>query len=365
MSAQIYLDYNATAKPRPEVLERMAEIAAQPLNASSVHHYGRKGHQIIEQARRQIADLTEAEANNVIFNSGATEGNNTVLKHFNRQKVLASATEHLAVLEAREDNIQIPVHSSGLLDMDALESLLIEHKPALVSCMLVNNETGIIQPIREISNLVQKYGAYLHCDAVQAAGRIPIDINVLGIHFMTLSSHKIGGPQGVGALILGQCGETPTLLHGGGQEKKARAGTENTASIAGFGLAAEIVAKEIETYHARLSALRDRLEAGLGTISPDIKIYGQDVPRVANTSFFALPGTSSQTLLMGLDLAGICVSNGSACSSGTVRESYVLKAMGAPEDHTGSAIRVSLGWDSTNEDIDAVLNAFGKIVARL
>ena len=395
MKKTIYLDYNATALPRPEALALSADIAAQPLNASSVHAMGRKAKQIVDTARRQIAALTGAEANNVIFNSGATEGNNTVLKHFAGQKILVSATEHPSVLEVRPDAPRIPVTSNGIIDLQALEDLLKEHKPALVSCQLVNSETGLIQPIREVSNLAQRHGAWLHCDAVQAAGRIPLQINELGIHFMTISSHKIGGPQGVGALILGQCGETPTLLHGGGQEKKARAGTENVAGIAGFGLAAELAHKEIPDYQSRIGALRTTLEDGLKSLSTypssraqprdlpamdgdsstalhsgrndgnGIKIFCEDQPRAANTTFFGLGGANSQTLLMALDLDGICVSNGSACSSGSVKASHVLLAMGEDEAAASSAIRVSLGWNTTETDITAFLNAFTKILARI
>lgn len=365
MAQTIYLDYNATALPRPEVLALVSEMAVHPYNASSVHAMGRKAKQTIDTARRQLAALTGAEANNVIFNSGATEGNNTVLKHFANEKILVSAIEHPATLEARDDAIITPVTTDGLLDLGALESLLIEHKPALVSVMLVNNETGIIQPIRDVANLVQRHGAWLHCDAVQAAGRIPLNINELGINFLTLSSHKIGGPQGVGALILGQCGETPTLLHGGGQEKKARAGTENVAGIAGFGLAAEIAAKELDNYQERQSVLRKKLENGLTALSDKIKIHGADQPRAANTTFFSLAGANSQTLLMALDLEGICVSNGSACSSGSVKASHVLLAMGASEAEASAAIRVSLGWNSTENDIESCITAFEKIIQRL
>lgn len=364
MKEMIYLDYNATAPMRPEVRERLHALIGLPLNASSVHGYGREGKRIIEAARRQIAALTGADANNVIFNSGATEGNNTVLKHFAGEKVLVSAIEHPSVLEARPDAIKIPVKQDEILDLAALEALLKEHKPALVSCQLVNSETGIIQPMREIANLAQKHGAWLHSDAVQAAGRIPLDINALGIHFMTLSSHKLGGPQGVGALVLGICGETPTLLDGGGQEKKARAGTENIAGIAGFGLAAELAQQEINK-DTTLGALRDTLESRLTKIKPDIMIHGKDQSRIPNTSFFSLRGAASETLLMAFDLEGICISNGSACSSGTVKASHVLKAMNVPEEYATGAIRVSMGWNTQNSDIDAFLRAFEKIAARL
>ncbi len=365
MKKTIYLDYNATAPMRLQVRELVVSLLDRPLNASSVHSHGREGKRLIDAARRQIAALCGADANNVIFNSGATEGNNTVLKHFSGQRILVSALEHPSVREARADAISIPATPSGLIDLAALEVLLKTDKTALVSAMLVNNETGIIQPVAEISKLARKYGAYFHCDAVQAAGRIPINLLELGIDFLTLSSHKIGGPQGVGALVLGLCGETPTLLDGGGQEKKARAGTENIAGIAGFGLAAALSLEAITS--AAAPTFNAMLEKELRSISPTIKIYGCEdgIARVPNTTFFSLPGASSETLLMALDLDGICVSNGSACSSGTVKASHVLLAMGEDRASASAAIRVSSGWDTKESDIRAFLSAFEKIFARL
>lgn len=367
MKKNIYLDYNATAPMRPEVAELMNGLLGIPLNASSVHTNGREGKRLIDKARRQVAALTGADANNVIFNSGATEGNNTVLKYFSYGKVCVSAIEHPSVLEARPDATLLPVTPAGLIDLNAAEDIIAAHKPALVSCQLVNSETGIIQPVAKLSQIARKHGAYFHCDAVQAAGRIPLNMMELGVDFMTLSSHKIGGPQGGGALILGLCGETPTLLDGGGQEKKARAGTENVAGIAGFGLAAELALAELPTYKDRMSAYTAAPETELCKINSDIKIYGQDkdTPRVPNTLFFSIPGVPSETLLMAFDLEGICVSNGSACSSGTVKSSAVLRAIGADDAEASSAIRISTGWNTTQNDIDAFLTAFEKIMARL
>lgn len=361
MKDVIYLDYNATAPAYPAVAELVSRLLATPYNASSVHATGREGRRLIDTARRQVATLSGADQNNVIFNSGATEGNNTVLKYFSGETILVSAIEHPSVLEAAPHAPRIPVTAQGIVDLGALDTLLQQHRPALVSCQLVNNETGIIQPIRAISDLAQKHGAWLHCDAVQAAGRIPLAINELGIHFMTISSHKIGGPQGVGALILGQCGITPTLLDGGGQEKKARAGTENVAGIAGFGRAAELALAAAQNPHESVNAL---LEKNLLADYPAITIYGRAEPRVKNTTFFSLAGASSETLMMALDLEGICASNGSACSSGTVKPSHVLKAMGASDLEAASAIRLSTGWNTSAADIDAFLHAFRKIMLR-
>lgn len=367
MSAKkpVYLDYNASAPARPEVLEVLSSVQGKPFNPSSVHQFGRAGRKLIEEARAQVAALVGADPKNVIFNSGATEGNNTVLKHFEGQRVLVSSIEHPSVLEVRDDAELIPVTPEGVVDLEALEGLLRqEPKAALVSVMLVNNETGVIQPVQEVSALARKYGAYVHCDAAQAAGRIPVAINELGADFMTLSSHKIAGPQGVGALVMGLCGETPMLLSGGGQEKKARAGTENVAGIAGFGQAAELALGGLDSYQG-LSVLRDELEAGVGEIVPGAIFHGRDQGRVGNTSLFSVPDVSSETLLMALDLEGICVSNGSACASGKVGKSYVLEAMGVSPEGKFGTLRISFGWGSASEDVQSFLKSFRVCMERM
>lgn len=361
---RIYLDYNATAPIFPEVIHLTGELMTAPHNASSVHALGREGRKIVEQAREKTSELCGVQANQVIFNSGATEGNNTVLQHFSGQRVLVSSTDHKAVLDVLPGAVHIPVGTDGLVDLHALEELLKQEPTALVSVMAVNNETGVIQPMAEISALAHKYGALYHCDAVQAAGKIPLNMAELGIDFMTLSAHKIGGPQGVGALVFGFCGQTPVLLHGGGQEKSARAGTENVAGIAGFGLACEIARKNLPQYQ-KLEELRDRLENNLKEISPNITIYGQNVARAPNTSMFALPGITSERLLIALDLQGFALSNGSACSSGTVQPSHVLTAMGANDKDAASALRLSMGWNTKPEEIDAFLSAWKDITSRL
>ena len=353
----IYLDYNASAPARPEVIEAVHAVMARPGNASSVHALGRAAHKAVEDAREKIGALVNLPPAQIIFNSGATEGNNTVLKFFGTERVLVAATEHPSVLEAAPGAEKIPVDANGLVDLAALEKLL-QQKTGLVSVMLVNNETGVIQPVQEISALAHRHGALFHCDAVQAAGRMKLDAPLAGIDFITLSAHKIGGPQGVGALGLGLCGITPVLLEGGGQEKRARAGTLNVAGIAGFGVAAEIAENNHRDF-LRLEALRDRLENALGFVT----VYGKNAPRIANTTLFAVPGVKSETLLMAFDLEGICVSNGSACSSGTVKFSHVLAAMGA--DEQAGTLRVSTGWATKDSDIEAFLAAWEKIAARL
>lgn len=358
MKTAIYLDYNATAPMRDAVRDGIAPLLGLPLNASSVHSYGREARLMVERARDQVAALVGAPPAQVIFNSGATEGNNTVIRHFAPERILVSATEHPSVLEAAQNLTHIPVTQDGLIDLDAFEALLKAEATALVSVMLVNNETGVIQPIKDISALAKRHGALVHCDAVQAAGRIPIDITDLGIDFLTLSAHKLGGPQGVGALVLGLCGQTPTLLFGGGQEKSARAGTENIAAIVGFGLAAGTALCDMQPSQDRLAALRDELEESLCAKMPDIIIHGRAAPRVANTCLLSVPGIPSQTMLMAMDLEGIALSNGAACSSGTVQVSHVLRAMGCDDDLAGSALRVSMGWGTQKSDLEKFLLAF-------
>lgn len=374
MKKRIYLDYNATAPLHPDALQAMTAVldcGHGAHNASAVHHFGREGRKTIENARKNVAELVNADANMLIFNSGATEGNNTVLSHMARaypdDLILISAAEHPSVLDGAEmlDNVRlIPMLSNGLIDLNALEHLLSDNRTSLVSCMFVNNESGAIQDVSKISVLAREAGALFHCDATQAAGRILVDMKALNIDFLTFSSHKIGGPQGAGALALGLCGQSPSLLFGGGQEKQLRSGTENIAAIAGFGAAARAAIDGLDDYQT-LSALRDKLERKIKEISPDIEIHCEDITRVCNTSFFSVPDANSQSLLMAFDLEGIAISNGSACSSGTVKPSKTLIAMGKDEKNASSALRISTGWATKEDDVDAFLKAWAKIYARI
>lgn len=363
----LYLDHNATVPMRPAVMAAIMDIMRIPANASSVHAYGRQARRLVEEARAAVAALIGTQANQVIFNSGATEGNNTVLKyigaHFEEEQILVSAIEHPSVLEAAPKAARIRVDPQGILDLSHLESLLKEKKTSLVSVMHANNETGAIQPVAEIAALCNRHGAFFHCDAVQALGKITLDFGNAGIDFLTLSAHKIGGPQGIGALVFGGCGVTPVLLEGGGQEKKARAGTENVAGIYGFGIAAREALAGFETYQA-LRRLRDGMEERLQEIAPGLIVHARDAPRLPNTSMVSLPGIGSETLLMAFDLEGICLSNGSACSSGTVRASHVLRAMGAEENAARCALRISLGHNTTAADIERLIEAWSKITGR-
>ena len=367
MKQTIYLDYNATAPIRPEVIEIMTEAMTHAHNASSVHTPGRKGRQYIENARDIIGKLVNLPPAQVVFNSGATEGNNTVLRYFAEtypnEQILVSAIEHPSVLEAIPNAKAIPVTQDGIVDNSALKELL-KDKTSLVSTMFINNETGVIQPIKEISDLAHQHGALFHIDGVQAAGRVDIDMSAQGIDFLTLSAHKLGGPQGVGALCLGLCGTTPVLLHGGGQEKSARAGTENVAGIAGFGKAAQLAQKNQDAYNADTKSMRDTLEAKLSEIE-GLTIYGQNTERASNTTLISIPGISSETMLMAFDLEGIAISNGSACSSGKVEPSHVLKAMGESDEAASGALRISTGWNSKPEDIENFISAFDKIITRM
>lgn len=360
----IYFDYNATAPLRPEAYEAMTNILQKPYNASAIHAYGQQARKVVEEAREVIAKLCGARPSQVIFNSGATEANNTVLQHFSGDKILISAIEHAAVSDVCPDAIKIPATKEGVVDLYLLEENLKKEKPALVSVMAVNNETGVIQPIEEIAALCKKYGALYHCDAVQAAGRIPIDITASGIDFLTLSGHKIGGPQGIGALVLGFCGQTPTLLYGGGQEKEARAGTLNAAAITGFGAAANACLNNDRHYN-QLKIWRDRIEEEILNHAHDAIIFGRAARRVNNTTMFALPGITSDRVMMALDLEGIAISNGSACSSGSIEPSPVLIGMGHDINTAQCALRLSMGWDTSQKDVDRFIETWPKVFQRM
>lgn len=366
MSSQpVYFDYNATTPLKPAVVDCVCDVLRDVGNASSVHGFGRAARKRVEDARAQVAKLVAAQPAQVVFNSGATEGNNTVIKHFKGERVLISAIEHPSVRESVPDAERIPVTRDGVIDLEALKTMLAAGPaPALVSVMLVNNEVGTIQPVKEAAKIAKDKGALFHCDAVQAAGKIGLDINEMGVDFMTLSAHKMGGPQGVGALIIGPCGISPHLLSGGGQERRQRAGTENIAGIAGMGLAAALALEDMEKFN-RIATLRDRLEAGMKAITPDLIVNGAGAARTANTANVCVPGIEAQTMLINLDLEGFAVGSGSACSSGTMKPSPVLMAMGAGESCAKSSLRLSLGWNTTDADIERFLVVWERLYARL
>lgn len=372
MKPVTYLDYNATSPLRPQALAVMTSVLQEAGNPSSVHGYGRAARRHVDLARQQVALLVGARPENVIFTSGGTEANNLALLNAGDRRLLVSAIEHDSILRpAREMAAQIiQAQRSGEVDLEHLEALLRrDARPAFVSIMMANNETGVIQPIAAISELVHRHGGLLHVDAAQAAGRIKLDIAALGIDFLTLSGHKIGGPQGIGALVLGQDREMTALLLGGGQERGRRAGSENVAAIAGFGAAAMV---DTRAEMARIAWLRDELEARLLSLGQPITFFGrsqgmalpQSHERLPNTSCFAAGSKNSETLVMALDLAGVAVSAGSACSSGKVRPSHVITAMGFGAATAGTAIRVSLGWQSSQEDVERFVAAWSSIQGR-
>ncbi len=374
MNQRSYLDHNATAPLRPEVREAVIDALALSGNPSSVHAEGRAARAAIEQARTKVAKLVGASPANVIFTSGGTEANALALAAQSGEAwhCYLSAIEHPSVLSGgrfyRETTTIIPVTADGVVDLDVLRKKLEKHKPGgwrpFVSLMTANNETGAIQPVAKAAAIVHDAGGILHSDAVQAAGRIPLDMTALGADMMTLSAHKIGGPKGVGALVLAEGASVEPLIKGGGQEGRRRAGTENVAGIVGFGVAAELAAADLANMTA-LAALRDTLEEGVRTLRPDAVLLSSGVPRLPNTSCIAVPGVKAETLVIGLDLAGIAVSAGSACSSGKVEASHVLAAMGASPEIAHGAVRVSLGFGSENTDIQRYLSAFGELVKRL
>jgi cysteine desulfurase len=376
MPDRVYLDWNATTPLRPEARAAMATAWDLSGNPSSVHAEGRHARRLVENARAAIAAAVGGLARNVVFTSGGTEANALALTPRLRrgsaaaiERLLVSAVEHASVLVGGRfsaDAIRtVGVTRSGLLDLDRLRAALAAGPPALVSVMLANNETGALQPVAEVAELVHGSSGLLHVDAIQALGKIPVDIKALRADLLTVSAHKIGGPKGVGAVILaeGLAGLEP-LLRGGGQELGRRAGTENVAGIAGFGAAAKAAMGALEEDASRLERLRDRLEQGLRQ-SPGIIVFSDSVRRLPNTTLFTVPGLKAETAVIGFDLAGIAVSSGSACSSGKVQPSHVLEAMGFGPDLAQGAVRLSLGWSTSGAEIDRCLEAWRKLSGTL
>ena len=368
MAQRIYLDYNATAPIRPEVIKLMCEIMENVGNASSVHEPGRHARQRVETARQQVANLVSASVKNVIFTGSGTEADNLALQGFLPRNLIVSGVEHGAILAPAllldPYASIVKVGSQGQLDLVSLEAALsASDGPALVSLMLANNETGVIQPVAEASEIAHAHDALVHCDGIQGAGKIPLDINQLGVDFLSLSGHKFGGPQGVGALVMQEDRPVLAQMVGGGQEMGRRSGTENVAGITGFGEAARLAAGELERF-AELTKMRNRMEEQLAEIAPSRKVIGSDVPRLPNTSCVTMPGVRSDTQVMALDLAGISVSAGSACSSGKVSASHVLDAMGMELDEAMTAIRISLGRSTTEDEINRFVETWSLIFKR-
>jgi len=352
-----YLDHNATTPIRPEAADAVARALNQNGNASSVHRFGRLVRHTLDEAREAVASLVGVSPANIVFTSGGTEANNQALR-CRAGPALVSAVEHDSVLSAREDVNVVAVDADGVLSLENLrEKLALCEGPALVSVMRANNETGVLQPLQDAVALAHEHGALIHCDAIQAAGKIDVSFDALGVDLMSLSAHKLGGPQGVGALVVRDGFDPEPLLRGGGQERRRRAGTENVAGIAGFGAAARIARENLDRF-AALAALRDDMETRLRAAAPDAVMHGAHAERVPNTSCIGLPGMAAEIQVMQLDLAGIAVSAGSACSSGKVAPSHVLRAMGQDDATAQSAIRVSLGWNSHARDVDRFVDAW-------
>jgi cysteine desulfurase len=361
--AESYLDWNATAPLRPEAAAAISEALNRWGNPSSVHRRGRAARQTIERAREAVAALLgDADPSGVVFVSGGTEANHLALLGAGRQRVLVSAVEHDSVRYAVPAAEIIPVGSDGIVSLDALDRLLAaDSPPALVSVMYANNETGVIQPVADVAQIARRHGALFHCDAIQAAGKLALDTGAIGADLVTLSAHKIGGPQGVGALVVTGGIDLAPLFRGGGQERRRRAGTENLLGIAGFAAAA--AASEVAVYN-RVAALRDELEARIAAIAPEAVVLGAAAPRLPNTSAIALPGIPAETQVVALDLDGVMISTGAACSSGKVGPSHVLAAMRVDPEIASSAIRVSLGWSSDEAEIAHFLRAWTSLYRR-
>ena len=370
-----YLDHNATAPVRPEVVEVVAETMRLDGNSLSVHEEGRRAHKTLEDAREKVRSLINAPVNGVIFTSGGTESIHYalhgVMKPHNVKRFFISSLEHAAVkanAETTGAEIEtIPALASGVVDLAWLEERLkgydIEREGGFMVClMFANNESGVLQPVQAAADIAHQAGGLLYCDAAQAVAKVPVNFVMSGADIMSLTGHKFGGPVGVGALVAGPNLPLEPQMRGGGHEQNRRAGTHNVPAIAGLGLACELAKKSLARVD-EIAALRDRMEAA--AVEAGAKIWGADEPRLPGTLCLSAPGFSGATQLMTMDLAGISVSAGTACSSGKTKPSHVLSAMGASEDEATSAIRVSLGWNSTAGDADAFIREWPTAYARI
>jgi cysteine desulfurase len=374
---RIYLDHNAGSPLRPQVKDAVIEALDLAANGSAIYEEGRKAKGLIERSRQSIADMVGAAPSGVTFTSGGSEANSTILQPrmtvkgqpHTLDRLLVSATEHDSVLKGGSflaDQIEIiPVDSDGIVDLGWLSNRLSEIQAAgecaLVAVMLANNETGVRQPVEAVGELVAETECFFLCDAIQGPGKLAVDINKIGAHFLTLSAHKLGGPQGVGAIVRRtESYAFQPLIRGGGQEKHGRAGTENIAGIHGFGVAADLVNADASSAQ-HLAALRDAMEQGL----KGARVLGAGAARLPNTSCIAVPGLTAETMLISLDLQGFAVSSGSACSSGKVSLSHVLRAMGVEDDIARGALRISLGWNTSMDDVKLFMEAFNKMTDAL
>lgn len=360
MSAFAYLDHNATSPLRPAAFDAMVEALKIGGNPSSVHRAGRRARAAVELARRQVAALVGAAPAEVVFTSGGTEANALALGGSGRRRTIVSAIEHDSVGRAAVGAEIVSVNGNGVVDLGALERLLAAStEPALVSVMAANNETGVVQPVAEVVRLARAAGALVHCDAVQAAGKFRVDLHGLGVDYLSLAAHKFGGPTGVGALVVRSGAPLVADRRGGGQEGNRRAGTENVAGIAGFGAAAVEAGNGMS-----VDGLRDRLEAALLEIAPQARVFGAAAARLGNTTCISMPGVKAETQVMALDLAGVCISAGAACSSGKVQRSAVLAAMEVAPAEAETAVRISSGWNTVAGDIECLIAAWRDLYIR-
>ena len=377
----VYLDHAATTPVRPEVLEAMLPYLGVEAfgNPSSAHRVGRAARAGVEEAKRRVAEALHVEPNQVIFTSGGTEADNlaiigSALASKDRGgpfRVAVSATEHKAILAAAHavkhlggDEIILPVDSDGVVDQDAVADA-IGRGVAVVSVMWVNNEVGTVQPIPQLAARCREAGVAFHSDAVQAFGKIPVNLAEVPVTFLTISGHKIGAPKGIGALIVRDRHALEAIIHGGGQQFGIRPGTENVPGIVALGRAAELAGREQGETAARVARLRDDLEARFLAAVEGAVVNGRNAPRAPQTVSFSIPGADGEALLMHLDMAGIACSGGSACSTGSAEPSHVLTAMGIAREVGSAALRFSLGHDSTREDVDALIEAMPKVVAKV
>ena len=376
---RIYFDHNATTPVDPAVAETIARVMTDEYgNASSVHHFGQRAKAVLDDARSAVAALLGAELSEIVFTSGGTESDNFALRGVaealeptGRRHLIASSIEHEAVLVtlralARRGwrTTLLPVDASGIVKPEALAEALTDDT-AIVSVMHANNEIGTIQPVAELARLAHARGALFHTDAVQSIGKIPVDVRALGVDLLSLSAHKFNGPKGAGALWIKRGARVTAILTGGKHERSRRAGTENVPAIAGLGVAARLAAKKVTTDAPRIAALRNRLEDAILARVPGTAINGDRDPRVPNTTNISFEAVEAESLLIALDLEGIAVSTGSACSSGTLEPSHVLRAMGLPSPRTQNSIRLSLGAGNTDAEVDFVVSTLPAIVDKL
>jgi cysteine desulfurase len=376
---RIYFDHNATTPVAPAVIDAISRALADEFgNASSVHHFGQRAKALLDEARSSVAALIGAEPAEIVFTSGGTESDNFALRGVaealeptGRRHLVASSIEHEAVLNTLKALARrgwrttlLPVDSTGTVQPDTLAEALADDT-AIVSVMHANNEIGTVQPIAELARLAHARGALFHTDAVQSVGKIPVDVRTLGVDFLSLSAHKFNGPKGSGALWIKRGARVTSILTGGKHERNRRAGTENVPAIAGLGVASRLAAAKLPTEAARLGALRNRLEEAILSHVPGTVINGAREPRVPNTTNISFEAVEAESLLIALDLEGVAVSTGSACSSGTLEPSHVLRAMGLPSPRTQNSIRLSLGAGNTDAEVDFVVSKLPGIVDKL